>query len=211
MLTSWRILTFWCWLIRPVKHFMWVSSIILVVRDQFEAFSSEGTAEVPLPDWGISLSPAITTHLRPGLQEGDIYIYVYIYLMTFYDNATDVWISCCFWMQVTLKMRMSVSEESCLKACFHGTENSVRSRFVHWTPGYLVLSMWARSQGMSRGLEWDIPAGAKKKKVTSTVSDHLWLKIYIYISCLVALSIQSSLPWIQQWNRNNCWWFTLCK
>lgn len=62
----------------------------------------------------------------------------------------------------TLKIRMSLSDESCLKACFHGMENSVCSRFVHWTPGYLQLSICVRSHGMSSCLEWDIPAGARK-------------------------------------------------
>lgn len=58
----------------------------------------------------------------------------------------------------TLKMRMSVLEESCLKACFHGMQNSVRSGFVQWTPGYLPLLICSRSHGMSSGFGWDISA-----------------------------------------------------
>lgn len=57
---------------------------------------------------------------------------------------------------VTLKMRISVSEESCLRACFQGMENSVLSWFVHWTPGYLLLLTFSRSHGMRSGLQWDI-------------------------------------------------------
>lgn len=57
---------------------------------------------------------------------------------------------------VTLKMRMSTSEESCLRACFQGMENSVCSWFVHWTPGYLQLLTFSHSHGMRSGLEWDI-------------------------------------------------------
>lgn len=57
---------------------------------------------------------------------------------------------------VTLKMRMSASEESCLRACFQGMENSVFSWFVHWTPGYLLLLTFSRSHGMRSGLGWDI-------------------------------------------------------
>lgn len=57
---------------------------------------------------------------------------------------------------VTLKMRMSASEESCLRACFQGMENSVLSWFVHWTPGYLLLLTFSRSHGMRSGLQWDI-------------------------------------------------------
>ena len=47
---------------------MGVSSIVLVVFKHFEAFGSEGAAEVPLPDRGVSLSLAIATHLCPGLE-----------------------------------------------------------------------------------------------------------------------------------------------
>lgn len=62
-------------------------------------------------------------------------------------------------------MRMSASEESCLRACFQGMENSVLSWFVHWTPGYLLLLTLSRSHGMRSGLQWDISA---KEEATFT-------------------------------------------
>lgn len=46
------------------------SGVVLVVPDHFEAFDSEGAAEVPLPDRGVSLSLAVAAHLCPGLQQG---------------------------------------------------------------------------------------------------------------------------------------------
>lgn len=83
-LESWWTLTFWCRLFWPDKHFVGVSSIVLVVADHFEAFGSEGAAEVPLPDRGVSLSPAITTGLCPGLQ-GRRRVTI-----TFYHSAADL-------------------------------------------------------------------------------------------------------------------------
>lgn len=77
------------------------------------------------------------------------------WIQLLYITVTDV-------HQCTLKMRLSVLEESCLKACFHGMQNSVSSWLVHWTPGYLRLSICPRSHGISSGLEWDISNRAKE-------------------------------------------------
>lgn len=68
---------------------------------------------------------------------------------------------------VTLKIRMSSSEESCLRACFQGMENSVLSWFVHWTPGYLLLLTFSRSHGMRSGLQWDISAEEETMFISS--------------------------------------------
>lgn len=62
------LLTSWRWLLWPAEHFVWVCRVVLVVSEQFETFGSEGAAEVPLPDWGVSLSWAVATGLCPGLQ-----------------------------------------------------------------------------------------------------------------------------------------------
>lgn len=108
-------------------------------------------------------------------------------------------------------MRMSALEESVLNACFHGIENSVRSAFVHWTPGYLPLSMRARSHGMSRGLEWDIPA-KPRQSVTSAVSFY-WFALIMVIYCTyydiykmqksTQKSLKCTLHCVHQWERKN--------
>lgn len=140
---------------------MGVCVVVFVVGNQLEALRSEGAAEVPLPDRCVPMSASVSTHLCPGLQ-GAYMLYPFLcgQHQMFHSilMATSAFPLISNVQPVTLKMRMSVSEESCLRACFQGMENSVLSWLVHWTPGYLLLLTCSRSHGMSSGLQLDISA-----------------------------------------------------
>lgn len=66
-----NILTCWGALLWPVKDFVGVRVVVLVVGHQLEALRSERAAKVPLPDRRVPVSTSVTTHLCPGLQGGD--------------------------------------------------------------------------------------------------------------------------------------------
>lgn len=138
---------------------MGVSVVVLVVGNQLEALRSERAAEVPLPDGRVPVDAPVPAHLCPGLQggyalytaerlfRGQSQKYTSVLLLgsafSYTSNAHSV----------TLKMRTSASDESCLRACFQGMENSVLSWLVHCTPGYLLLLTFSRSHGMRSGLQ----------------------------------------------------------
>jgi len=87
---------------------------------------------------------------------------------------------------LTLNMRTSVLEESCRRACFQGTENSVLPGLVQATPGNVPLPIWACNQGMKSGLGTAMPdlphrrhppPGTRFNSLDTRHSKHFWGKL----------------------------------